>query len=298
MNLSAETDNILYFTKNSVNTIIDNFLVQCIEPVTTNELLDSVSKYNLTWKNMHYIWKQYLSSINVPNMIYTNNLKTLLKTHLSFDEKNILDITFTNVTSKFLPIISSFLSFWESHITIIEHSLTLDTVTLDTVTLDTVTLDTIFDNEYEIDEIVSMYKNYLKNLCNTNTNTNTNINTNINNNACSDDEIIKIIVHYFSPSVEVIERKYVTNINCNMWAKQDDIKKMLNDYKQNKTLVVEELISFDDLYHAYRSYCRANIIVEKTVCLIVSKQFFEKYLLFFLHNYVKFDKFIGAEWLQ
>jgi hypothetical protein len=83
-----------------------------------------------------------------------------------------------------------------------------------------------------------------------------------------------------------------------MWSKQDEIKKMLDDYKKNKTLVVEELISFDDLYHAYRSYCRATVIVEKTVCLIVSKQFFEKYLLYFLHDYVKFDKFIGIEWLQ
>ncbi len=279
MNLSIESDATLFFTKNNVNTIIDNFLVQCIEPITTNELIDSVSKYNLTWKNMHYIWKQYLSSINVPNMLYANNLKILLKEQLSFDETNNLDIIFTNVTSKFLPAVSSFLSFWENHVTIIEHDLTLDSVT--------------FDNEYEIDEIVSMYKNYLK--AN---------DANCNSNACSDDEIIKIIVHYFSPSVEVIERKYITNIKCNMWSKQDDIMKMLDDYKktqiQNQTQnhVLEELISFDDLYHAYRSYCRATVIVEKTGCLIVSKQFFEKYLLYFLHDYVKFDKFIGTEWLQ
>ena len=279
MNLSIESDATLFFTKNNVNTIIDNFLVQCIEPVTTNELLDSVSKYNLTWKNMHYIWKQYLSSINVPNMLYANNLKILLKEQLSFDETNNLDIIFTNVTSKFLPAVSSFLSFWENHVTIIEHDLIMASVT--------------FDNEYEIDEIVSMYKNYLKSN-----------DANCNSNACSDDEIIKIIIHYFSPSVEVIERKYITNIKCNMWSKQDDIKKMLDDYKktqiQNQTQnhVLEELISFDDLYHAYRSYCRATVIVEKTGCLIVSKQFFEKYILYFLHDYVKFDKFIGIEWLQ
>ena len=284
MNLSLESDNTLYFTKNCINTIIDNFLLQCIEVVSTNELTGSLKlkqNYNLTWKNMHYIWKQYLSAINVPNMLYTNNLKTLLKTKLTFiDEKNSLDITFTNVTSKFLPAVSSFLTFWEKHMIIIGAESKNDLTTVDLNS-------TAFDDEYEIDEIVSLYKNYLKPIV-----------ANCNNNACSDDDVIKIIIHYFSPSVEVIERKYVTNINCNMWSKQDDIKKMLDDYKQNKTLIVEELISFDDLYHAYRSYCRANIIVEKTVCLIVSKQFFEKYLLFFLHDYVKFDKFIGVEWLQ
>jgi hypothetical protein len=281
-NFSVESDITLYFTKNSVNKIIDNFLTQCIESVTTNELLCasvvSSSKYNLTWKNMHYIWKQYLSSINVPNMLYTNNLKTLLKTKISFDEKNELDIIFTNVTSKFLPAVSSFLSFWECHITIIEHS------------IDSLSLDTSFDNDYEIDEIVSMYKNFLR------------ITNNINNNSnCNviDDDIIKIINHYFSPSVEVIERKYITNIQCNMWSKQDDIKKMLDEYRLlHADKVFEDLISFDDLYHAYRSYCRAIVIVEKTVCLIVSKQFFEKYLLYFLHDYIKFDKFLGVEWLQ
>jgi hypothetical protein len=286
MNLSVESDTTLYFTKNSINAIIDTFLVQCIESVTTNELLGTETKYNLTWKNMHYIWKQYLSAINVPNMIYTNNLKTLLKTHLSFVETNSLDITFTNVTSKFLPAVSSFLSFWESHITIIGSETKNDLITVDLNS-------SAFDDEYEIDEIVSMYKNYLK--AN---------DANCNSNACSDDEIIKIIIHYFSPSVEVIERKYITNIKCNMWSKQDDIRKMLDEYKktqiqnQNQNHVLEELISFDDLYHAYRSYCRATVIVEKTVCLIVSKQFFEKYLLYFLHDYVKFDKFIGIEWFQ
>jgi len=295
MNLSLESDNTLYFTKNGINTIIDNFLLQCIETVSTNELTDSLKlkqKYNLTWKNMHYIWKQYLSTINVPNMLYTNNLKTLLKTKLAFiDEKNSLDITFTNVTSKFLPAVSSFLSFWEKHMIIIGSEIKND---LTTVELNSAS----FDDEYEIDEIVSLYKNYLKPIV-----------ANCNNYACSDDDVIKIIIHYFSPSVEVIERKYVTNIRCTLWPKQDVIKKMLDEYKVlndnkvnnnkvNDNKVFEELISFDELYHAYRSYCQAIIVVEKTVCLIVSKQFFEKYLLFFLHDYVKFDKFIGVEWLQ
>ena len=141
MILPEESDNALYFTKNSIQIIIDTFLLHCIEPVSSNELVGS--GYNLSWKNMHYIWKQYLSSINVPNMLYTNSLKTLLKTKLAFIEDS--DITFTNVTSKFLPAVSSFLSFWENHITITQCVST-----------------TNFDDEYEIDEIVSLYKIYLQ----------------------------------------------------------------------------------------------------------------------------------------
>lgn len=280
MILPEESENALYFTKNSIHDIVDTFLLHCIEPVSINEL--SKSEYNLSWKNMHYIWKQYLSSINVANMLYTNNLKILLKSRLAFiEDPNNSDITFTNVTSKFLPAVSSFLSFWENHITI--------------TTSDS---DSNFDDEYEIDEIVSLYKIYLQG-------TNKATIKTINSNSISDNEIIKIINHYFSPSVEVIERKYVTNIRCILWSKQDDIKKMLDNYKliykekQNKEgNANEDLISFDELYHAYRSYYQAIIVVEKTVCLIVSKQFFEKYLLYFLHDFVKFDKFIGIEWLQ
>jgi hypothetical protein len=282
MILPEESDNALYFTKNSIQIIIDTFLLHCIEPVSSNELVGS--GYNLSWKNMHYIWKQYLSSINVPNMLYTNSLKTLLKTKLAFIEDS--DITFTNVTSKFLPAVSSFLSFWENHITITQCVST-----------------TNFDDEYEIDEIVSLYKIYLQEAIQgtIQETIQKTIKTN-NNNSISDNEMIKLINHYFSPSVEVIERKYVTNITCNLWSKHEDIKKMLENYKMSykneDKNVLGNLISFDDLYHSYRSYCQATIVVEKTVCLIVSKQFFEKYLLFFLHDYIKFDKFIGIEWLQ
>ena len=57
-------------------------------------------------------------------MLYTNNLKDILKTKLPFTENSDEDIAnkdpvFLNVTSKFLPSVSSFLTFWSKHITII-----------------------------------------------------------------------------------------------------------------------------------------------------------------------------------
>jgi hypothetical protein len=261
----------MFFLLNTTNKIIDKFISQCIEPTLTT----SENTYNLSWKNMHYIWKLYLSSINVPNMIYSNNLKVLLKTRLTFTENisNCLvsssDIIFTNVTSKYLPSVSSFLSFWEKHITIISNENGLD--------------PNIFDDEYEVDEISSIYKL-------------TNKSANI-----TDKEIIKMIWHYFYPNVEVIDNKYITNIHCNLWSKNDDISDMLSNYKQQKkNEIIDEstLISFDDLYQNYKSYIQAKIIVNKSFHPIVSKHFFEKFISHYLTKYIKFDKFVSSEWLS
>jgi hypothetical protein len=251
----------MFFSLNSTNKMIDNFISYCIEPI-----IHPTNIYHISWNNMHYIWKLYLSSINVPNMIYTNNLKALLKTQLTYTENTTVsnpDLIFCNVTSKFLPNVSTFLSFWEKHITVTNSE------------------EHLFD-EYEIDEISSIYKL-------------TNKSSNL-----SDKDIIKMILHYFSPQVEVIDNKYITNIQCKLWCKQDDINEMLANYKmQKKNELVDELslISFDDLYQNYKSYIHAKLIVDKVVHPIVSKHFFEKFLSHYLSEYIKFDKFVSSDWV-
>jgi hypothetical protein len=253
----------MFFSLNTTNKIVDEFVSQCIETVSVNE-----NVYNLSWKNIHYIWKLYLSSINVPNMFYSNNLKILLKERLSFSENTTIcspDITFINVTSKFLPTVSNFLSFWEKHIIISNAS------------------HEYYDEEYEIDEIASLYKL-----------------TNKTSVSISDKEMIKMIWHYFYPQVEVIDNKYITNIRCNLWSKHEDINDTLTNYKLHKNVLlvdVSTLISFDELYQNYKSYIQAKIIVEKSFHPIVSKHFFEKFLSHYLAEYIKFDKFVSSEWL-
>jgi hypothetical protein len=264
---------IMFFNSNTTNKVVENFISQCIEHVPTTTA--NITTYNLSWNNMHYIWKLYLSSINIPNMIYSNNLKALLKTLLLNTENTntticvvgspISDVIFTNVTSKFLPSVRTFLCFWEKHITI------------------TTGKENYPDDEYEIDEISSIYKL-------------TNKSSNI-----SDNEIIKMIVHYFHPQVEVIDNKYITNIRCNLWSKHDDINEMLADYKilkQNDLIDELSLISFGDLYQHYISYIRAKLVVEKSFHPIVSKHFFEKFLSHYLSEFIKFDKFVSSEWIQ
>jgi hypothetical protein len=255
--LKTKTDitfqqSVLYFEQNSQEKIIDDFCSQCLETVITDS--------NISWKNMHYIWKLYLISANIPNMIYSSQLQNILANKLENISENG-NIIFTHITSKYLPRVSSFMLFWEKHITI--------------------TSDNNLDDEYEVDELMTLYKNSEQGIS-----------------QISDLNMIKMICHYFSPQVEVIDNKYITNIKCSLWSKHDDINEFLNSYKisvvnQSAT----DLISIDDLYQGYKSYYKAKGIVDQKIYLIVSKHFFEKFLTNQLSNYIHFDKFVSSDWL-
>jgi len=263
----------LFFSQNNIDAIVDKFIKQCINVKQSSE----TNIYNtLSWKNMHYIWKQYLSSINVPNMIYTSNLKDILKSKLAFteigDDSINKELTFINVTSKYLPTVSSFMAFWNAHISIIVTDNITNNVT-----------NNVIDDEYEIDEIATLYKmSEFKNV------------------SISDKDIIKMIHHYFSPQVEVIDNKYITNISCNLWSKHDDVLKFLDVYKGNVNNIKKknDLISFDELYKSYKSFCQAKQLVDKDKRLlpIVSKQFFEKFVCQELNEYIKYEKFVSSSW--
>jgi hypothetical protein len=269
----------LFFSQNTTDKIVDSFIKHSIDLRHNVELKESNN--TLSWKNMHYIWKLYLSSIRVPNMMYTNNLKDIFKSKLAFTESiedNInKEPVFLNVTSKFLPSVSSFMSFWDKHVTII------NTIVDETMVDDgTILNETIVDDEYEIDEIASLYKI-----------------SDYKSVPISDKDIIKMIHHYFSPQVEVIDNKYITNICCNLWSKHDEILKFLDAYKNN-IKKKNDLISFDELYKSYKSFHQVKQLADKgstnRLVPIVSKQFLEKYVCQELNEYIKYEKFVSSEW--
>lgn len=198
-------------------------------------------------------------------MIYSTQLLTILTDKLENINDNGVTI-FTKITSKYLPNVKSFLAFWDKHIII--------------------TNDNNLDEEYEIDEITTLYKN-----------------SDLKNSQISDVNMIKMICHYFSPQVEVIDNKYVTNIRSNLWSKQDDINEFLNShkvnfYKNENSNNNLELISLDELYKGYKTYFKAKGFSEQKFMPIVSKQFFEKFVTNQMSNHIKFEKFISSMWLK
>jgi hypothetical protein len=241
----------LFLSNNTQEQIIDGFIQQCL-------VIGNDDTFSISWKNMHYIWKLYLSHLNVPNMIYSNHLKDFLKNKLNYNSEN--DI-FVNITSKYLPQISIFLQFWNKYITI----------------------SSDLFNEYEADELTSLFKKVYPDI------------------NMSEDDMLKIIKHFFNPYVEILNNKYILNIQCFLWNKKNDIENFFDYYKANLLNSEEkfpDLISFDELYKQYHSFCHANMYVNKTISMVVSKDYFEKYINNILYKHVQFDKFIGNTWCK
>lgn len=251
-------DYVMYFKINDEDKLFTTFCKKYIEDV------DNTLMTNMTWKNLHYIWKIYMSKNLLPsNMIYSNKLKSLFKEQFKFDEIND---TFLNITSKYLPRVSFFISFWETQIITVDLN------------------DNIFDYELEIDEICSLFKIWIKETQNINT---------INN--IDEQEVISILNHYF-PSIEIIDNKYIVNVKSENWNKIDDMNLIITDAKKHFKKLLDSnssninVISFNDIYSFYLNNNSSKFTI--------NKQYFEKYLCYSLSEYIYIDNIISIEWLE
>ena len=112
--------------------IVRRFVDECIE--TTGE-----PEYSIEWKNVHFMWKQFLSASGLPNVVFANTLKANLGELFLYNKETD---SFQGITSKYLPVYKEFIQFWES--TMVPES-------------------GAFENELEIDEIHSLFKSWNRN---------------------------------------------------------------------------------------------------------------------------------------
>ena len=250
------------FLKNSTPaSIFDKFCEHSIQQNSdsnsdSNSNLNS--KLSISWKNMQYIWKLFISRFSLPSAIYLNQLKTSLKERYSFDESSD---TFFNVTSKYLPCVQDFIQFWEN----------------------TISLSSC-ETEFELDELCTFFKKW----------TTEKSDVSLSNGTISESDVLKILNHFF-PSIEVVDNKYILGISCSMWNKNEDIQHSLLSLKvhYNTKSMFEDnhtLIAFDE---AYDFYFQKNKPTNK---YIVSKRYFEKYLYSTMSTYIEYEKFISSSW--
>lgn len=247
----------LFLKNNTPASIFDKFCEHSIQQNSDPES-NLKSKISISWKNMQYIWKLFISRFSLPSAIYLNQLKISLKERYSFDESSD---TFFNVTSKYLPCVQDFIQFWENTISVSSN-----------------------ETEFELDELCTFFKKW----------TTENSSISLSNGTISESDVLKILNHFF-PSIEVVDNKYILGISCSMWDKNADIYNSLNSLKEHynaKSLFVENhtLIAFDE---AYDFYFQKNKPVSK---YIVSKRYFEKYLYSTMSNYIEYEKFISSSW--
>jgi len=252
-----EFKNYVYYIKNTKQTdIVEDFCNKYIIHTSDN------NNNKIEWKNLHFVWKQFLSSLTLPNMIYSNTLKNILKDKFyEYDEDSD---SFIGITSKYLPIQSDFIKFWEN-----------------TIIISNLENEILFDNELEVDELCMLFKKWCKQ----------NNELLMTSGNISEENVIKILRHFF-PNIQINDDKYVLNIVCCLWNKNDDINKSFEYIKtQIKCHHHLALISFDDAYNHYYKYCNMN-----SQKYIVSKRYFEKYLYFKISDYIVYEKFIETSW--
>jgi len=123
---SKLVDHALFLTKNTHDSIVSTFIDKSLSTCSTG-IIDM--------KNMIFVWKKFLNERAIPNIIFYDTLKTILKNKLCYDEAKDC---FIGITSQYLPVVSSFMQFWEETIK-----------------------ETEGDDQYElgIDEICVLFKN-------------------------------------------------------------------------------------------------------------------------------------------
>jgi hypothetical protein len=212
----------------------------------------------ITWKNLQYLWKRYLTHNNLPNIIFQQTLKDIIILKLpQFYNEQTDD--FRGVYSKYLPIIEKFIKFWDEPM--------------------------IHDDrevDFEVDEISTLFKIWCSD-------------TNIQIVLLNETTIIDLVAYYY-PSVDIKNNKFIHKISSLLWKKREDIDCAIKSLKQkiseNGSAEIQ-LVSVYDAYNYYISHCssrelcelqRANGIPKNN--LIVSKSYFEKYVLDVYNDFI------------
>lgn len=181
----------VYFLKmRTPETIVNrefivNYLKKC----------DPEQNQHLSWKNMQYLWKQYLDSENLPNIMFQQTLKNII-CDVPFMEYNGETDIFQNITSHYLPAIQHFLSFWK----------------------ETMTVQSDTTNEYEIEELCILYRKW----CSIKK-------ASYHHSTITEKRMIDYI-RFYCPTIEIEQNKYVCNIRCSLWDKQMDIQTAMHEY--------------------------------------------------------------------
>ena len=217
-------EHAFYLKDKTDDDILSRFISSTTEPCKGSYI---------TWKNMLYLWKIFIDEEKIPNIFFTNVLKKHLEKRLEYSFEvstghnsisndtsmggletggatgvgEISEIAenqdnkemFINITSKHLPLVGKFMSFWNQHITC-----------------------NYLEIELEIDELSTLFLNY------------GNIyHGNQKNTQVVTDQTILGFIRHFLPDICIEDDKYLMNIGCKLWDKKHEIMVSLEEFKKS-----------------------------------------------------------------
>jgi hypothetical protein len=238
----------IFFLKDNTSEQITQFFINDMLSVNNETGTDSCK---ISMKNILYLWKLYLERNYLPNIMFINTFKSELKLKLVYIEESE---QFLNVTSKYLPFVSSFLQFWEDSIEMTGEN---------------------EGQDYELDEIAQLFKKFCEDKSVAV--------------SMTDDSILNAIQHFF-PNIIVNSDKFISNIKCIQWNKHNEIDKCICSFKEHCRIT--DQTKSQSINTIYKFYCKE---LPKN-SLVVSKQFFESYVIQNAHEHIINIKFIKSSW--
>lgn len=119
-----------YLKNNNEDKIVEIFISKTIE---------KSDGCCITWKNLQYLWKNFIDNEKIPNIFFANALRAKLIEKLKYDESKEV---FLDCTSKLLPVVSKFINFWNEEIIL--------------------NIDEDENEELELDELCSLFSSHCK----------------------------------------------------------------------------------------------------------------------------------------
>jgi hypothetical protein len=252
----------LFMKNNTPQQMVDKFCNECVT-VGADDAIVAHSKLKavMTWRNVQYIWKRFRSDFALPRVVSNTTLKTLLIEKYPYDAETD---TFTNLTSKHLPVVSDFMTFWSS-------------------TMKPSASNNKLANDYEVDELSALFQAYLLD----------NKDTCESNGRIVDDDILNILRYYYT-DIEIAANKFILRVECSMWNKTGAVVNILekarNHFKEQLVENDDRTLAFDDIYTYY--------LKSRDEPFAMSKAYFEKCVNHLLKGYIAYTHVVSEKWLD
>jgi hypothetical protein len=270
------TDYIFKLTYTSPELLVDKFISEYLFVVDIDTQDNSLTVDNLdkdkdkmNWQNMLYLWKQFLHTNQFPLTLFQSMIKPILtQKHFSTYYKQDGDY-FIGIGSSQWPMIQTFLRYWNETMTYDENEIELEIEEITNLfrlwgeTVRTYKWEVFSLTEYQILDVIS----------------------------------------YFFPEIHIDKQKYIYNIRSTLWDKNTDIQTALIQYKNNilDTFCIRKTPIIISIYDIYSFYCRfysSKSSNSQQKIFLVSKSYFEKYLVEKYGEYIYENGTFSNEWMD
>ena len=279
-----------------------------------NTTTEECKGYHISWKNMLYLWKVFIEEENIPNVFFNHSLKQMLFTHsselgitiCSSNENNAPlpnanyhnfysnmhdnmhensdNFIIQNRTSKHLPFVCNFISYWESNIIFCYNDYNkTKTNTCDEEAEDAEEAEEAEEEyELEIDELLMLFNKSIKKSATTLLH--------------RSDKMLLDLIRHFYPDVIIEDDKYLIQVGIKpeIWNKRKEIEEF-NEYYKTSAVVAGSSMNSQSLYSIYQSYCKYAFDKGYSV---ISKRWFEKYFISKYGIFLIDNTVVSSKWFQ